>query len=188
MSEPNSRRQVPVLLALANAGRPRRPKGATALRVDDPFAATAPAQALLEPLVPGVVVKLEDLPDLRALAQEVSAIATALMDEAELPAARELNRLARNSPGWRELVVVDRALRSQTHWRDSPAASQVARLVIDELGRVDPARLKMCARPGCTLLFYDSTRPNSQRWHLQETCGWRERQRRHRTQVRSGKR
>jgi predicted RNA-binding Zn ribbon-like protein len=155
--------------------------------VDDPFAASAPAQALLEPLVPGLVVKVEDLPDLRALAHEVSAIATALTGEAALPAPTELNRLARRSPGWRELVVVDRALRSQTRWGDSPAASQVARLVIDELGRLDPARLKMCARPECTLLFYDSTRPNSQRWHLQETCGWRERQRRHRTQVRSGK-
>jgi predicted RNA-binding Zn ribbon-like protein len=52
--------------------------------------------------------------------------------------------------------------------------------VIDELSEVEPTRLRRCARPECSLVFYDVTRSATQRWHDERPCGLRERQRRHR--------
>ncbi|MBV9422501.1 MAG: CGNR zinc finger domain-containing protein [Solirubrobacterales bacterium] len=43
------------------------------------------------------------------------------------------------------------------------------------VGRLEPFRLRVCARRECSLLFYDITRPNPQRWHSDAPCGWCER-------------
>ena len=62
-------------------------------------------------------------------------------------------------------------------------ASATATLVvaaIRELSDLEPSRLRRCARPECTLVFYDITRSATQRWHAERPCGLRERQRRHR--------
>jgi predicted RNA-binding Zn ribbon-like protein len=67
-------------------------------------------------------------------------------------------------------------------WESAPAAAVLAGRVIDELGAIDRSRLRVCARPECSLIFYDSSRSGTQRWHSEVPCGWRERQRRRRAQ------
>jgi predicted RNA-binding Zn ribbon-like protein len=49
-----------------------------------------------------------------------------------------------------------------------------------ELAEIDPTRLRRCQRRECDLLFYDTTRSATRRWHAESPCGIRERQRRHR--------
>jgi predicted RNA-binding Zn ribbon-like protein len=55
-----------------------------------------------------------------------------------------------------------------------------ARRVIEELGDIDLSRLRQCQRKECDLLFFDTTRSRSQRWHAENPCGWLERQHRRR--------
>ncbi|WP_414710672.1 CGNR zinc finger domain-containing protein [Pseudonocardia sp.] len=42
-------------------------------------------------------------------------------------------------------------------------------------------RLRRCARTACDLLFYDTTRSRTRRWHVEDPCGWRECQHHRRT-------
>jgi predicted RNA-binding Zn ribbon-like protein len=79
-----------------------------------------------------------------------------------------------------ELVVTDGVPRRQLIWTDGSLAAALARHFIDELDALDPDRLWRCARPECDLLFYDTTRSRTRRWHAEDPCGWRERQRLHR--------
>jgi predicted RNA-binding Zn ribbon-like protein len=53
---------------------------------------------------------------------------------------------------------------------------ELACRIVAELGRLEPARLRHCAREACDLLFYDTTRSRTQRWHSESPCGLRERQ------------
>jgi predicted RNA-binding Zn ribbon-like protein len=43
---------------------------------------------------------------------------------------------------------------------------------------IDLSRLRQCQRKECDLLFFDTTRSRSQRWHAESPCGWLERQHR----------
>jgi predicted RNA-binding Zn ribbon-like protein len=75
-------------------------------------------------------------------------------------------------------VKPDRTRRLARHlvWDDASATAHLARNVIDELASLDPARLRKCARSACDLLFYDTSRSRTRRWHAEDPCGWRERQ------------
>jgi predicted RNA-binding Zn ribbon-like protein len=64
-------------------------------------------------------------------------------------------------------------------------AAALARRLIEELNALEPDRLRRCARPECDLLFYDTTRSRTRRWHAEDPCGWRERQRVHRLRTSS---
>jgi predicted RNA-binding Zn ribbon-like protein len=66
-------------------------------------------------------------------------------------------------------------------WTDTSLAAALARRLVEELSALDPDRLRRCARPECDLLFYDTTRSRTRRGHVEDSCGWRERQRVHRT-------
>ena len=79
-------------------------------------------------------------------------------------------------------LEVDRhqALRAQLKWSDPTPTAMLARTVALELAEIDVARLKRCGRAACNLVFYDTTRSGTQRWHAESPCGNRERQRRHR--------
>ena len=66
------------------------------------------------------------------------------------------------------------ALRQELLWEDGSSAA-LARRLITELASLDSTRLRKCARPQCTLLFYDTTRSRTRRWHAEDPCGWRER-------------
>jgi CGNR zinc finger len=71
-------------------------------------------------------------------------------------------------------------LRERLQWSDPTPAAALARQVISELGQITPERLRRCARAECDLVFYDTTRSNTRRWHAESPCGLRERQARHR--------
>jgi predicted RNA-binding Zn ribbon-like protein len=96
------------------------------------------------------------------------------------PAAR-LTRLARPSTATVRLEGGDdQTLHAQLDWRDPTPAATLARRVALELGEIDIARLKRCERAPCNLVFFDTTRSGTRRWHADSPCGNRERQRRHR--------
>jgi predicted RNA-binding Zn ribbon-like protein len=92
----------------------------------------------------------------------------------------DLNALAAGSHATIELSVAGGVPRRQLVWTDTSQTAQLARRVIEELGALEPDRLRRCARPECDLLFYDTTRSRTRRWHAEDPCGWRERQRAHR--------
>ena len=89
--------------------------------------------------------------DLRALNQMMLAA----------PAAR---RLARSGAGYR---LVERPLRRDWDWVAAELAASCARLVAEG----DPARLKVCANPDCTWMFYDDSRNRRRRWCDGGICG-----------------
>lgn len=170
------REPVPALVALSNATLPRRPAGARAATAVDPFASHAAALALVEPLGLSRELGSDELNDLRALAAEAGAIAEALIGRRP-PSVRTLNRLAARTGVTETLrVEPDGTLTVVVHWYAETAVAELAHRLVEELGRLDPARLRHCAREACDLLFYDTTRSRTQRWHSESPCGNRERQ------------
>lgn len=175
---------APVLVALANAGRPRRPPGARHAASVDPFEHAESATRLLAAYL-GRAVLDGELAWLRKLSSEVRTIAETLVDGLT-PSFEELNRLASDCVGRCVLgLTLQGDLEADMVWDTGPAAAALARRVIQELGAIEPSRLRRCARPECGLLFYDSTRPGTQRWHNEIPCGWRERQRRRRARAKT---
>lgn len=170
---------APVLVELANAGRARRPPGARQAVREDPFETPRSATEIVGSFA-GRPVHARELDRLRGLSAEVAKIVDSLID-ARAPSVQTLNRLAAECPGHAQVRVgPDGALTTVVAWDDGPAASVLARLVVQELGSIDPNRLRRCERPECDLIFYDSTRSATQRWHSEVPCGWRARQQRRR--------
>jgi len=173
------RQPVPTLLTLSNARRPRRPAGARTALAVDPFTNHATAVALLEPLALVEQLSTGDLDDLKALADEIQTITETLLSNSQPPDIRTLNRFAEQASGTRTLLIQpDGTLATNESWHAPSAVVELARRIVDELGRLDPARLRHCSREACNLLFYDTTRPGTQRWHSESPCGLRERQER----------
>ncbi len=166
------------LLLLANLGRPRRPSGATMASVEPILPDASVASAQLAEVV-DAAVELDDLADLRRLQRAAVHIAEALLAQETVECA-ELNALAAGSHATIELSVAGGVPRRQLVWTDASQSAQLARRVIEELDALEPDRLRRCARPECDLLFYDTTRSRTRRWHAEDPCGWRERQRAHR--------
>jgi predicted RNA-binding Zn ribbon-like protein len=100
---------------------------------------------------------------------------------------RGLNAVTEREPSVQELhLASDGRLSARLRPISASAISPLLAGVIDELSELDPARLRRCARPECRLVFYDTTRSGTRRWHAERPCGVRERQRRHRAGRRSG--
>jgi predicted RNA-binding Zn ribbon-like protein len=96
-------------------------------------------------------------------------------------AAARLTSLAQPSVATVRLdVSKSQILRTELDWSEPTLAATLARRVVLELAEIDVARLKRCERPACNLVFYDTTRSGTQRWHAESPCGNRERQRRYR--------
>ena len=167
-----------ILLLLDNLGRPRKPSGATAPYAEPilPNAATASAQ--LAEVVDGPV-READLPDLRRLQQTAVAAAGAILAGAALD-CDELNALAAGCQARVELSVTEDGPRRELVWSDPSPAAALTRRLVEELSALEPDRLRRCGRPECDLSFYDTTRSRTRRWHAEDPCGWRERQRVHR--------
>jgi predicted RNA-binding Zn ribbon-like protein len=121
-----------------------------------------------------------DLPGLRRL-HEIAVRAAETLIRGGVPEVAELNALARGSSAHAELTTASGSLRADLVWEDSTVAGQLARGLIGELAAVEPGRLHRCARHQCDLVFYDTTRSRTQRWHAEDPCGWRERQHARRT-------
>lgn len=179
MAEPAALPQA--LLLLANLGRPRRPAGAAAPTAEPVLPDATVASAQLAGLVDQPVAAA-DLDGLRRL-QRVAVHATEaiLAGGSGAVDGAQLNALAAGSTARVELVVTKGVLRRRLVWTDLSLAAALARRLVEELGALDPDRLRRCARPECDLLFYDTTRSRTRRWHAEDPCGWRERQRANRT-------
>jgi predicted RNA-binding Zn ribbon-like protein len=167
------------LLVMANLGRPRRPSGAAAPHSEpilpDPTVASAQLAGLVDPPIAAA-----DLADLHRLQRAAVHTAEAILAGEALDCVA-INALAAGSTARVELVVTEGVPLRQLVWTDTSSAAALARRLIEELSALEPDRLRRCARPECDLLFYDTTRSRTRRWHAEDPCGWRERQRVHRT-------
>jgi predicted RNA-binding Zn ribbon-like protein len=165
------------LLALANLTVPRKPDRGPTIHPDPLAAPETAAQALgLRRL------DTSQLTALRELHETIVRLLDGLLSGRPIarPAAR-LSSLARPSIARVRLdVSEDQTLRAQLEWSEPSPAATLARTVVLELAEIDPARIKRCERPACKLVFYDTTRSGTQRWHAESPCGNRERQRRYR--------
>jgi hypothetical protein len=176
VTEPATNPQL--LLVLANIGRPRRPSGVAAPYADPILPDATVASAQLADVVDQPVTA-GDLADLRRLQTAAAYAAEAILADEAVDVA-EVNSLAAGSYAHIELSVTDSVPRQHLIWTDTSVAGALARHLIDELDALEPDRLQRCARPECDLLFYDVTRSRTRRWHAEDPCGWRERQRAHR--------
>ena len=167
-----------VLLLLANLGRPRRPSGVAAPYAEPILPDATVASAQLAEVVDRPVAAA-DLVDLRRLQLASVHAADAILARESVDCA-ELNALAAGSSARIELVVTDGVPRRHLIWADTSLSAALARRLIEELNALEPDRFRRCARPECDLLFYDTTRSRTRRWHAEDPCGWRERQRVHR--------
>jgi predicted RNA-binding Zn ribbon-like protein len=170
------------LITLANLGRPRRLAGVPAAFAEPVLPSADVARKQLGPLTQHLITDAS-LPGLRQL-QQAAAHAAGTLLGGDTPEATELNGIARGSRAHVELSVTGGKLRQDLLWDDESVAGYLARRVIGELAALEPGRLRECARPECTLLFYDTTRSRTRRWHAEDACGWRERQRVRRTTAR----
>jgi predicted RNA-binding Zn ribbon-like protein len=166
--------------------RPRRPAGVRALVTEGVLPDAAGATAQLSGLEIGPVTDA-DLPALRGL-QAFAAEAAVVIMAGEVPDPVPLNALASGSQARLRLVDSGGTLRQELVWADGSSAARLARRLIVELASLDSARLRECARPQCTLLFYDTTRSRTRRWHAEDPCGWRERDNARRATPRSSHR
>jgi predicted RNA-binding Zn ribbon-like protein len=167
-----------VLLLLANLGRPRRPAGAAVARTEpilpDATAAAAQLAEVVDQPVAGT-----DLADLRRVQRAAARAAEAILVGADVDFA-EINAVAAGSTAHVELAVTEGRRRRRLVWTDGSPAASLARRLVDEVAVLEPERLRRCARPECSLLFYDTTKSRTRRWHADDPCGRRERQRTHR--------
>jgi predicted RNA-binding Zn ribbon-like protein len=177
MAEPTANPQA-LLLLLANLGRPRRPSGVAAPYAEPVLPDATVASAQLAEAVDQPVAAA-DLADLRRLQRAAVHAAEAILAGEALDCA-EVNALAADSTARVELAVTEGVPRRRLVWTDASLAAALARRLVEELNALDPGRLRRCARLECDLLFYDTTRSRTRRWHAEDPCGWRERQRLHR--------
>lgn len=74
-------------------------------------------------------------------------------------------------------------------WLD-PGAAGPAGAVAEDFARfvceAEPERLKRCANPSCSLVFYDSGKNNARRWCSMNLCGNRDKVARYRARRRGG--
>jgi predicted RNA-binding Zn ribbon-like protein len=163
-----------LVVALANAQARRRPPRARSAVEHDALADAAGANELLEPFLDDPIQEHE-LPALRTLQRAVVTVVDALVDGSDPPVD------ALTTPAVCALEgAPDGTLRATVRPKRPSAPATLAIAAIRELSELDPSRLRRCARPECSLVFYDVTRSGTQRWHAESPCGLRERQRRHR--------
>jgi predicted RNA-binding Zn ribbon-like protein len=168
-----------LIVALANAQADRRPTHARTAVRHNALADAASASELLEPFL-DYPLEVQELVAVRVLRRAVVSIVDALIDGSP-PPLKALNALAARKPA---IYVLERRPDGKLHTTLRPkrasAAATLLAAAIRELSELEPSRLRRCARPECTLVFYDVTRSATQRWHAERPCGLRERQRRYR--------
>ena len=165
------------LLGLANLTVPRKPDRGPTIHPDPLASPQRAAQALS---LPGL--DSSELAALRELHRAIVRLVDDLLSgRGAAPQAARLTELARPSIATVRLDVDDdQALRARLEWSEPKPAATLARRVALELAEIDVSRLKRCERAACNLVFYDTTRSGTRRWHAESPCGNRERQRRYR--------
>jgi predicted RNA-binding Zn ribbon-like protein len=170
------------LLRLANLTVPRKPDRGPTIYPDPLAGPATAAQALGLPRL-----DTSTLGTLGELHQTIVELVDGLLAGRPVarPAAR-LTSLAQPSVATVRLDVGERqSLRARLEWSEPTPTAMLARRVAFELGEIDVKRLKRCERPACDLVFYDTTRSGTRRWHAESPCGARERQRRYRAAART---
>ncbi|MGZ4187495.1 MAG: CGNR zinc finger domain-containing protein [Solirubrobacteraceae bacterium] len=168
-----------LFVALANARALRRPTHARAASVHDALADPSSATQLLGPFL-GNPLRARELPVLHALHRAVISLADALIAGSP-PPVDAINDLAAREPAVYVLTPhAEGRLRAALQPRAESVLGALLIQLMQELEELDPSRLRRCARRECGLLFYDTTRSATRRWHSEQPCGLRERQRRHR--------
>jgi predicted RNA-binding Zn ribbon-like protein len=173
------------LLRLANLTVARKPDRAPAIHPDPLARAATAAQALALPRV-----DTAQLGALRELHKTLVEFVDGLLDARPIACqAARLTRLAQPSIATVRLEVGEnQTVRSQLAWSEPTPVATLARRVVLELAEIDMLRLKRCERAACNLVFYDTTRSGTRRWHAESPCGNRERQRRYRAASRGERR
>lgn len=169
-----------LVVALANAQAERRPTGVRAPVAQDQLADPAGATELLTPFLDRPVDP-RDLAGVRAVQQAVVSVVDALIGERQ-PPLQELNTLAAQEPAIYMLTQGSDGQLQATSRPQRPSTTGALLLaVMRDLSELEPSRLRRCARSECRLVFYDTSRSATQRWHAERPCGIRARQQRHRT-------
>ena len=184
---------VPTMtLKIANSGLARRPSGDRRATLNDPFATRETAGAFLREICTDALLR----DNRRAvLSSDVLSRLTAwrgalckLLDTVAAgaqPKPEDLDIVnSAASPAKRIKSLTPTMSAEETILTEDPVA-RLSALCIDELARCDPHRIKKCARPECAMYFYDQTRNHSARWHADDPCGWRSRDERRRSTIRS---
>jgi len=167
------------LLGLANLTVPRKPDRSPTIYPDPLASPVTATQALSLPRL-----HTSELGALRELHETVARLVDGLLNGSSVDrAAARLTKLAQPSIATVRLDVGERqTVRARLAWSEPTPAATLARMVVVELGEIDVTRLKRCQRPACDLVFYDTTRSGTRRWHAESPCGNRERQRRYRSE------
>jgi predicted RNA-binding Zn ribbon-like protein len=165
------------LLWLANLTVPRKPGRGPRVYPDPLANGVTAAEALGVPHLDAA--EIDALRELHATCVEL--VDAVIGGRPLAPPAARLSSLAEPSAATVRLEVADgERLRARLDWSEPTATATLARQLAIELGEIDPHRLKRCALPACELLFYDTTKSGTRRWHAESPCGTRARQRRFR--------
>lgn len=158
-----------IILDILNAGKERRPSG-SAENVSSPSLTTlADIRYFLARW--GIQAEATE-DDVAPFTQLQGALNNWTMQTGDrLAALSSINSMAM---GCRWVLQMDET-GAPIREASGPPAAQVAARCIEELAECDPTRLKQCEGQWCTLIFYDTTRNRSGKWHAEDPCGWRAR-------------
>ncbi len=181
--ERSSHSRPRVVLALANSRAAHRPSGFRVAVHEDLIRSPEASERFLHDLglevaAPEAALRVANprqLERLRRLREVVERIASALAARPRRVDGALLRALNLESSRCPWATALDDRLRSDEVPVALDAAALLASLCVRELATIDPSRLKRCERHGCQMLFYDTTRNRSGRWHAEDPCGWRER-------------
>jgi predicted RNA-binding Zn ribbon-like protein len=127
----------------------------------------------------------ETVAGLRALRDVIRPLLEAFAERQPIAAANvdALNDVLDASPRVRRLEAAGCGYRlvdapATYDWRR--ALAEVAASAAEMLAAGEPARLRVCANPACSWMFYDETRNGSRRWCEGAVCGNLLKVRRHR--------
>jgi len=172
----------PTVLALANAGKRYRPSHQTIATSSDPFTNLQATQELLRSWgIEGLVgeTDLEEVQEVQKALQSF-IVGGERHDHQFRNALETLNQFAAQCH-WTRCLSEAGTLVEQL---SGSIAAMVAARCVTELSQSDLTRLKTCCRPPCELVFYDTTRNRSAKWHAENPCGWRARAARNRSNER----
>lgn len=161
------------VIALVNAGKRRRPSRQMETTFSDLFADLETVANQFRQGSRRGPVRESDRESLRQVQTALQSV-LALWERRDhqfRAALQTLNHFAARCH-WTRVLQEDGTLAEEP--AGSLAALVSARCVI-ELSQCDLTRLKICSWPPCELIFYDTTRNRSAKWHAEDPCGWRAR-------------
>ncbi|GHO99581.1 hypothetical protein KSF_096290 [Reticulibacter mediterranei] len=165
---------VPTLvLALANTGKMYRPSRQAIATSFDPFTDLQATQDLLRSWEIEGLVRETDLAQLQEVrdALQIFIRGCERHDYQWGLALQTLNQFA-TACHWVHQLSEKGTLVEKL---SGPVAAIIAACCVTELAKLDLTRLKTCCRSECELVFYDTTRNRSAKWHAENPCGWRAR-------------